>query len=75
MFISMKLFLRGGGGILQPGLIFSSISRVFLSKNLTFIDAQGSLDNLIVQNVITWGCRLAYQNQNSAYMPAVLSDT
>ena len=37
---------------------------------------QDSLDNLIGQNAITWRCingwyRLAYQIQNSAYVPAV----
>ena len=44
---------------------------------LTFINAHNSLDNLIGQNVITWGCingwyRLAYQNQSSVFVPAVL---
>ena len=45
--------------------------------NQNSFNAQDSLDLLIGQNVITWGCikgwyRLAnYQNQNSAYVPAV----
>ena len=40
------------------------------------INAQDSLDNLIWQNVITWGVLMdgkdmTYNNQNSAYVPAV----
>ena len=46
------------------------------SYKITFINAQDCLDNLIGQNVITWGCiNMAYQNQSSAYVSAVLCDT
>ena len=55
--------------------IYRFILKLYLNKDnlLLFINAQDSSDNLIGQNVITWGVLMdgkdmAYQNQSSAYV-------
>ena len=51
-------------------------SLVSLPEMYNYKNARDSLDNLIGQNVNTWGVLtdgmdIAYQNQSSAYVPAV----
>ena len=70
--------LRTVGGSLyhhRPDLDHKSTNAIYL-KFINVINVRGSLDNHIGQNVITWGIftdgkDMAYQNQSSAYVPAV----